>query len=377
MKAAAPSLFDPKSFLSQLSSQPGVYRMYDARDDLLYVGKARNLKKRVSSYFLRASGDPRIESMVSQIQRMEVTITTTEDEALLLEATLIKELTPRYNIMYRDDKSYPLVRITQSHPYPRIGFYRGAKSGGDLFFGPFPSAGSVRETLVTLQKLFRLRPCTDIFFSNRQRPCLQHQIRRCSAPCVGAISPEDYARDVAKAVRLLEGRGDDLARELAAEMEQAAEALDFERAARLRDQIAALQRVRENRSFTGGADELDVIVVAPHASSSCIVVVSVRDGINFGHGSFFPRHPPNVDMGELLASFIAQYYLERPIPPEILVSHVPDECDWLAHSLAVRAGRKVRISEPQRGSKLKLMTMAGTTAVQSLSTRLVESASME
>jgi excinuclease ABC subunit C len=377
LNVAAQNLFDPKSFLSQLTTQPGVYRMYGARDELLYVGKARNLKKRVGSYFLRASGDPRIESMVSQIARMEVTLTASEDEALLLEATLIKELTPRYNIMYRDDKSYPLVRITQSHPYPRIGFYRGAKSGPDLYFGPFPSAGSVRETLVTLQKLFRLRPCTDIFFANRQRPCLQHQIRRCSAPCVNLISTEDYVRDIKKAVRLLEGKGDDLARELSAEMEQAAEALDFERAARLRDQIAALQRVRENRSFTGGADELDVIVAAPHASSSCIVVVSVRDGINFGHGSFFPRHPPNVEMGELLAGFIAQYYLDRPIPPEILVSHTPDECEWLAHSLAARAGRKVRISEPQRGSKVKLLTMATSTAAQSLSTRLVESASMD
>jgi excinuclease ABC subunit C len=369
--------FDSRAFLSQLTSSPGVYRMYDAGGELLYVGKARNLKKRVGSYFLRASGSPRIESMVSQIQRIEVSLTHTEDEALLLEATLIKEQNPRYNVSLRDDKSYPYVRITRDHAYPRIGFYRGAKAGDDRYFGPFPSSTSVRETLLTLQKLFRLRPCNDSFFANRRRPCLQHQIRRCSAPCVKLITPEDYARDVRKATRLLEGRGDELAQELGSEMEQAAEALEFERAARIRDQIAALQRVREHRAITGGADELDVIVVAHHASASCVAVTSVRDGLNLGHGSFFPKHPHGVEVGELLSGFIAQYYLSRPIPPEILVDDLPEDLDWLEHSLGSRAGRKVKIGKPQRGAKVRLLEMARNTAQQALSTRLVESASMD
>jgi excinuclease ABC subunit C len=369
--------FDAKAFLSQLTSSPGVYRMYDADGDLLYVGKARNLKKRVSSYFLRASGNVRIESMVEQIRRIEVSLTHTEDEALVLEATLIKEQNPRYNVMLRDDKSYPYVRITTGQTYPRIGFHRGSKEGGDRYFGPFPSSTAVRETLLTLQKLFKLRPCNDAFFSNRRRPCLQHQIRRCSAPCVKLISEADYTRDINKAVRLLEGRGDELAREIGADMEQAAEALEFERAAKFRDQIAALARVRENRAITGGADEIDVIAAAPHASSSCVVVTSVRDGLNLGHGSFFPKHPVNVGMPELLSSFLAQYYLSRPIPPEILVSEMPEDQEWLEHSLAASAGRKVKVIQPQRGAKQRLLAMAINTAQQALSTKLVEAASMD
>ncbi|WP_029918608.1 excinuclease ABC subunit UvrC [Nevskia soli] len=368
--------FDPRTFLSQLTTQPGVYRMYDKSDELLYVGKARNLRKRVGSYFLRASGNPRIESMVGQICRVEVTLTHTEDEALLLEAALIKEQTPRYNVSLRDDKSFPYVRIT-AHAYPRIAFYRGAKTGPDQYFGPYPSAGSVRETLQTLQKLFLLRPCNDTFFSNRRRPCLQHQIKRCSAPCVKLISEEDYAHDVAKAVRLLEGRGDELAHELGAEMEQASAQLEFELAARLRDQIAALNRVREHRAITGGAEQLDVIAAAQHVSNSCVVVVSVRDGINLGHGSFFPRHPPGMAMDELLSGFIAQYYLERPPPPELLVSELPEDAEWLEATLSAKAGRKVRIARPERGVKQRLMEMAAGTAQQALSTRMMEAASMD
>ncbi|WP_022975138.1 excinuclease ABC subunit UvrC [Nevskia ramosa] len=377
MSEPLPSPFDSRAFLSQLTSSPGVYRMYDVGNELLYVGKARNLKKRVSSYFLRASGNPRIESMVDQISRIEVSLTHTEDEALLLEATLIKEQNPRYNVSLRDDKSYPYVKITNGHDYPRIGFHRGGKDSEARYFGPFPSATAVRETLYTLQKLFRLRPCNDSFFANRRRPCLQHQIRRCSAPCVKMIAPEDYALDVARAVRLLEGRGDELAKEIGTEMEAAAEALEFERAAKLRDQIAALARVRENRAITGGADEIDVIAVAQHPSASCIVVTSVRDGLNLGHGSFFPKHPHGIEIPELLGSFLGQYYLNRPVPPEVLISHQPDDLDWIETTLAHAAGRKVKITEPQRGPKQRLMEMAINTANQALSTRLVEAASMD
>ena len=372
----APPAFDARAFLSQLTLEPGVYRMLGAQGELLYVGKARNLRKRVSSYFLRASGDPRIEAMVSQIARVEITVTHTEDEALILESNLIKELSPRYNIVYRDDKSYPYVRFT-AHAFPRIGYYRGAKSGKDRYFGPFPSATAVRETLQTLQKLFRLRPCRDTFFANRQRPCLQHQIHRCSAPCTALITQEDYARDVANAARLLEGKGDELARELAEDMERAAEALEFERAAKLRDQIAALKRVRENRAMTGGAEDVDVIACAPHASGSCVVVMSVRDGLNLGHRSHFPKHSAHAAPEELIESFLSQHYLDQPPPPEILVSHAPEDCEWLEDAIGRAAKRKVAIRRPQRGLKVRLMDMAQNTALQALSSRLVEAASMD
>lgn len=371
-----PELFDSKSFLSQLTTQPGVYRMYTGGDDLLYVGKARNLKKRVSSYFLRASGNPRIEAMVEQIRRIEVTVTATEDQALLLEATLIKELHPRYNVMLRDDKSYPYLKIS-AHPFPRISFYRGTQRGEDRYFGPFPSTHTVRNTLDTLQKLFRLRPCNDTFFSHRKRPCLQYQIKRCSAPCTGMITATDYANDVRNAARLLEGRADELADELGVQMEREAAALEFERAARLRDQIGALKRVQETRAISGGARDMDVIVVAPHASSSCVTVVSVRDGLNLGHHSYFPRHPHNLDAASLLEAFVAQYYLERPVPAEILISHEPENLAWLAHSLSIKAKRKVGLTQPLRGARVRLLEMTQQTATQALSTRLIESASMD
>lgn len=371
-----PESFDSRTFLSQLTTQPGVYRMYGGDGELLYVGKARNLKKRVGSYFLRASGNPRIESMVSQIRRIEVTLTHTEDEALLLENSLIKDQAPRYNISFRDDKSYPYVRFT-AHRFPRIAYYRGAKTGQDRYIGPFPSASSVRETLGTLQKLFRLRPCRDTFFAHRDRPCLQHQIKRCSAPCVGLIPEAEYAQDVANAQRMLEGRADELAKDLGTEMEAAAAVLDFERAARLRDQIAALKRVRESRALTGGAEDLDVIAVAPHASNSCVAVVSVRDGANLGHSSHFPRHPPHAEVAELLESFLSQHYLEQPPPAEILISHPLEDVELLENALSQRAGRKVSIVHPQRGPKLRLLDMAQGTVAQALTTRLSEMASMD
>ncbi|NKF23072.1 excinuclease ABC subunit UvrC [Solimonas marina] len=368
--------FDHRPFLQQLTTQPGVYRMFGAGDELLYVGKARNLKKRVSTYFLRASGNPRIESMVSQIRRVEVTVTRTEDEALLLEANLIKEFGPRYNVMYRDDKSYPYVRFS-AHRYPRISYYRGAKINGERYFGPFPSASAVRETLNTLQKLFQLRPCRDSFFAHRDRPCLQHQIKRCSAPCVGLISEDDYRAELRNAARLLEGKADELADELGTSMQKASDDLEFELAARIRDQIAALKRVRESRVISGGADDLDLIVVAEHPSTSCVVVMSVRDGVNLGHRSHFPKHAAHTGAEELLESFISQHYLEQPAPPEILISHPVGESALLEEALGHRAGRKVSIAVPQRGSKRRLLDMAMNSATQALSTRLVEAASMD
>jgi excinuclease ABC subunit C len=382
-------MFDSRSFIQQLTSQPGVYRMYAEGDELLYVGKARNLKKRVASYFLRASGSPRIESMVSQIRRIEVTVTHTEDEALVLEANLIKQYAPRYNVTLRDDKSYPYLVIMAAHGegdavegppdagrYPRIAFHRGARDPKHRYFGPYPSAFAVRETLVSLQKLFRLRPCSDSFFSHRTRPCLQHQIGRCSGPCVRLISEADYARDVANAQRLLEGKGDELALELTAAMERASGAQDYEMAARIRDQVAALRRLQSDRVIAPDVRDADVIAVAMHSGGSCVTVLSVRDGANLGHRSFFPAHLPDVALPDLLGDFLGQYYLERKAPAEILVEATPAECDWLAASLSARAGRRVRIFTPQRGAKLRLFEMARLTAEQSLSGHLAQNATM-
>lgn len=368
--------FDSRSYLAQLTNSPGVYRMYDARGGLLYVGKARNLRKRVGSYFLRASGNPRIEAMVDQIARIEVTVTHSEDEALLLEATLIKEQRPRYNILYRDDKSYPYVRISADR-YPRISFYRGRKNREDHFFGPFPSAASVKETLDSLQRLFQLRPCRDSYFNNRTRPCLQHQIKRCSAPCVGLISEADYARDVQRAMQLLSGRADALMRELEKEMERAAEDLAFERAARLRDQIAALKRIQQHRGVSGGTRNTDVVALAPHAGSSAVVVMSVRDGLNLGHRSFYPQHTTDTEPEELMEAFLSQHYAEHPPPAEILISHPLTADTGLRAALSGRAGREVHIRTPQRGFKKKLLEMAANTASQALSSHLTEAAGMQ
>ena len=368
--------FDSRAYLAQLTTAPGVYRMYDADGALLYVGKARNLRKRVGSYFLRASGNPRIEAMVDQIARIEVTVTHSEDEALLLEATLIKEQHPRYNILYRDDKSYPYVRFS-AHSYPRISFYRGRRNRQDRFFGPFPSAASVRETLDSLQRLFQLRPCRDSYFNNRTRPCLQHQIKRCSAPCVGRISEGDYGRDVRRAMQLLNGRSDALMQELQQEMERASAELAFERAARLRDQIAALKRVQQHRGVDAGSKNTDVVALAPHAGVSALVVMSVRDGLNLGHRSFFPKHPADTAPAELMESFLSQHYAEHTPAREILVSHPVSEEAGLAAALSARLGHNVAIRTPQRGFKKRLLEMAANTAAQALSTHLTEAASMD
>ena len=369
--------FDPRSYIQQLTTAPGVYRMYGAEDELLYVGKARSLKKRVATYFLRASGSPRIERMVDQIRRIEVTVTHTEDEALVLEANLIKQYAPRYNVSLRDDKSYPYLQIAGDHAYPRIAFHRGSKLAPHRYFGPYPSAAAVRETLLSLQKLFRLRPCADTYFAHRTRPCLQHQIGRCSAPCVGLISEVDYARDLDNARRLLEGRGEELAAELTASMERASEAQDYELAARVRDQVAALRRLQSDRIIAPDVRDADVIAVAQESGRTCVTVLSVREGANLGHRSFFPAHGADVELAPLLGDFLTQYYLERKAPPEILVPQEPEDREWLEEGLGHRAARKVRIFEPQRGGKRRLLDMAQMTAKQALSGHLAANATMQ
>ena len=370
--------FDGKLFVQTLTSAPGVYRMFDARDELLYVGKARNLKKRVGSYFLKPKMDPRIAAMVGQVARMETTVTRTEAEALLLEAQLIKSLKPRYNIVLRDDKSYPYIHLTPARTdeapgpaaYPRLAFHRGARNGGGRYFGPFPSAGAVRESLDLIQKLFRIRNCEDSYFRNRSRPCLQYQIRRCTAPCVGLVGVADYAENVRHAEMFLDGRGGIVMDELVAAMEQASARLAFEQAARIRDQIAAVKRVQAHHYVQGASADMDVVACTIRGGIACVSVLFFRNGVSLGSRDFFPRLAGVVDEAAVLASFIAQYYLERPVPAELVASHAPGDVEPLAEALSVRAGHEVAIKTSVRAERARFLDLARRNAEAALAARL-------
>ena len=361
--------FDGKLFVRTLTGAPGVYRMFDARDELLYVGKAGNLRKRVGSYFLKPKMDPRIAAMVGQIARMETTVTRTEAEALLLEAQLIKSLKPRYNIVLRDDKSYPYIHLTTGD-FPRLAFHRGARTGGGRYFGPFPSAGAVRESLDLIQKLFRIRNCEDSYFRNRSRPCLQYQIGRCTAPCVGLATKEDYAADVRHAEMFLDGRAETVMGELVASMERASAALQFERAAQIRDRIAAVKRVQARHYVQGASTDMDVIACAIRGGVACVTVLFFRNGISLGSRDFFPRLAGADDERDVLGSFIAQYYLERPLPPELVVSHAPTDIDALAEALALHAGRSVELKSNVRSERARFLDLARRNADAALASRL-------
>jgi excinuclease ABC subunit C len=364
-----PPRFDGKAFVSTLTGAPGVYRMFDARDELLYVGKAGNLKKRVGSYFLKPKMDPRIAAMVGQIARMETTVTRTEAEALLLEAQLIKSLKPRYNIVLRDDKSYPYIHLTTGD-FPRLAFHRGARTGGGRYFGPFPSAGAVRESLDLIQKLFRIRNCEDSYFRNRSRPCLQHQIGRCTAPCVGLVTVEDYGADVRHAEMFLDGRAGAVMDELVATMERASKDLRFERAASIRDQIAAVKRVQARHYVQGASADMDVIACTIRGGVACVSVLFFRNGVSLGSRDFFPRLAGATDEGAILGSFIAQYYLERPVPAELIVSHAPDDAKPLAEALAGHAGHSVEIKSSVRSDRARFLDLARRNAEAALASRL-------
>ena len=389
--------FDAEGFLKTLTGRPGVYRMLDAEGEVLYVGKARNLKKRVTSYFRsssdvqgrtnvvggRMSGatDSKTQAMVVQIRSIEVTVTHTETEALILENTLIKELQPRYNVLLRDDKSYPFIYLSSADDFPRLALHRGAKRAKGRYFGPYPSAGAARESLHLLQKVFPVRQCEDVFFKNRSRPCLQYQIKRCTAPCVGLVDKETYRQDVQHAVMFLEGKSHLLTDELAARMESAAVQLDFERAAHYRDQIAMLRRVQEHQYVSGERGDLDVIACAVRNGVACVQVFYVRAGRNLGNKSFFPRAPAGADASEVLSAFISQYYLADParggepangkeIPSEILINLPLDEQGLLQQGLAAQAGHKVTITHAVRGERARWVQMAVANAGHALAFEL-------
>ncbi|HTM28949.1 MAG TPA: excinuclease ABC subunit UvrC [Rhodanobacter sp.] len=364
------SAFDGKAFVRTLGSSPGVYRHFDAAGELLYVGKASNLKKRVGSYFLKPHQEPRIAAMVAQIARVEITVTRTEGEALLLESQLIKSLKPRYNILLRDDKSYPYIYLSSGEPYPRLAFHRGARNKPGRYFGPYPSTYAVRESLNLMQKLFKVRQCEDSYFRNRTRPCLLYQIGRCSAPCVGLINVADYAVDVRHAEMFLEGRSSAVIDELAAAMEQASAALQFERAARLRDQVAALRQLQAQHHVQGANADMDVIACRIESGLACVSVLFFRDGISLGTRDFFPRLPLDAEPGDVLAQFIAQYYLDRPVPRELILGDTVADIELLTEVLSTHAGHAVELKTSVRGDRAQFLQMAERNAQASLTVRL-------
>ena len=360
---------DPRERLAQLPEGPGVYRLLDAQGTVLYVGKAKNLKRRVASYFSRALNH-RLLVMVGQVADIEVTVTRGEGEALLLESNLIKSLKPRFNVLLRDDKSYPFIRLTTQDAFPRLAFYRGPRKGPGRFFGPYPSAWAVRETLQLLQRLFPVRQCEDSFYRTRSRACLQYQIKRCTGPCVGLVSEAVYAQDVAHTTKFLEGRTDEVITELGVAMERAAAALEFERAAVLRDQVATLRRIQERQYVSGEGGDLDIIGCAQEGGQCCVQVFFIRGGRNLGNKAFFPLAPADTQEGALLAGFLTQFYADKEVPGELICSAEPDDLDLLEAALAEHAGHRVQIRSRVRAERARWLEMARGNAAVALKSRL-------
>jgi len=362
--------FDGKAFVRTLTSSPGVYRYFNAEGELLYVGKASNLKKRVGSYFLKPRLEPRIAAMIAQIARCETTVTRTDGEALLLESQLIKSLKPRYNIMLRDDKSYPYIYLSTSDEFPRLALHRGAKSKPGRYFGPYPGVHAVRQSLDLLQKLFRIRTCEDSYFKNRTRPCLLYQIGRCSAPCVALIDKAVYARDVRHVEMFLEGRSSAVIDELVEAMEAASGALRFERAAALRDQIAALRQLQAQHHVNGASADMDVLACRIESGLACVSVLFFRDGVSLGSRDFFPRLPLDAAPADVLAQFVAQYYLDRPVPRELILGEPLADEAVLAEVLGAQAGHAVELKSRVRSERARFLQMAERNAQAALTQRL-------
>ncbi len=362
--------------VKRLPAKPGVYRMFNARGDVLYVGKAKSLKSRVSSYAKSGGHSNRIMRMISETAAMEFVVTATETEALLLEANLIKQLKPRYNVILRDDKSFPHILVAEDHEAPQIMKHRGARKRKGAYYGPFASAGAVNRTLNTLQKAFLLRSCSDSVYDGRTRPCLLHQIKRCSAPCVDLINKADYLALVEEAKSFLSGDSAAIQRTLSGQMESASNALDFETAAVLRDRIRALSYIQGAQDINPGiVTDADIFAIHSEGGQSCVQVFFFRGGQNWGNHAFFPKHDREDGPDAVLDAFIAQFYDSREPPKSILVSHAPPQAALLAEALSIKADRKVVLAEPQRGEKRDLVRAAALNAREALSRRMAESAS--
>ncbi|MBA3582064.1 MAG: excinuclease ABC subunit UvrC [Gammaproteobacteria bacterium] len=365
-------MFDAKAFLANVSTLPGVYWMLGERDVILYVGKAKNLKNRLSSYFRQSGLAVKTQALMAQVVNVQITITRNEVEALLLESNLIKAHKPRYNVLLRDDKSYPNIFISP-HVYPQLAFDRGKQRGQGEYFGPYPSTVAVRDTLNLLQKVFQIRPCEDNFFNNRSRPCLQYQIKRCTAPCVAFISPGDYQRDVDSARLFLQGKNQAVIDRLIAQMDVAAEKLDYEHAARLRDQVQQLRRVHEQQYISGEKGDLDIVAVAVENGLSCVQVFFIRHGRNLGNKSFFPSTPANATAEEIAQAFISQYYSQgQRVPAEIIVNVEISERDLLEVALqeVMQSKQRIIITHRVRGERLRWLNMAQANADNALKARL-------
>jgi excinuclease ABC subunit C len=364
-----------ETMLETMPANPGVYRMLDAKGEALYVGKARNLKKRVTSYTQLSRLPERLRRMVSDTASMEIVTTHTEAEALLLEANLIKRLKPRFNIILRDDKSYPWLMITEDHPYPQIAKHRGAQIRKGSYWGPFASAWSVSETVKAIQRVFLVRTCADTVFASRTRPCLLFQIKRCAAPCVGLVTDADYATLVGQAKSFLSGKSGSVQKDLAAEMAAASAGMEFERAAAIRDRLRGLAYIQGGDIINPASlTDADVIALHQEAGLTCVQVFFIRGGRNNGNRSFFPAHGKGEEAGEVMSAFIAQFYDDKPAPPSILLNLAPEEQNLLAEALSLNAGRKIRLAVPMRGEKREVVLHAQTNAREALERKLAETA---
>jgi len=370
--------FEVKPFLRTLTHRPGVYRMLDAKHKIIYVGKARDLKKRVSSYFNRTHDAPKTAAMMERVARVEVTVANTEAEALILEYSLIKQHKPRFNILLRDDKSYPYIYASTQHDYPRLKFHRGPRKGKGRYFGPYPSTSAVRQTLNELEKLFMIRNCSDSFFSNRTRPCLQYQIKRCTAPCVNLISKEQYAKDIDAAILFLDGKNKSVVNTFVKRMEQAAAVQDYEHAARFRNQISKLKKIeaRQLVKRTGKLD-LDILGFASNSAIHCVTVMFIRNGSVIGSRDHFPRLQGETDKQKIINAFVAQYYLGRDAPAEIIIETDIADGKLLQQELSARVGHKVQIRSRVRGDRLRWLQMARTNAEQGLNLKVASNATIK
>lgn len=371
------AVFDAKPFLRSLTHRPGVYCMLNAKRKVIYVGKARDLKKRVASYFQRTQASPKTLAMIKLIADVEVTVTNTEAEALILEYNFIKRHKPRFNVTLRDDKSYPYIYVSTQHQFPRLQFHRGPRKGKGRYFGPYPSTSTVRQTLNDLQKLFLLRPCQDSFFGNRTRPCLQYQIRRCTGPCVGLVSAEDYAQDVDAAIHFLEGRNQSVINTFVKRMDEAAAARNYEQAARYRDQIARLKAIEAQQLISRTTSkDLDILGVASNGAIHCLAVMFIRNGAMIGSRNFFPRVSGESEHDKILNGFVAQYYLGRDAPTEIVLGSEIEDGALLQAALSERMGRKVTLRNRVRGDRLRWLQLARTNAEQGLVLQVASNATI-